>query len=74
MNTQLRVISKNGKLSLANVLIDQDGEFEKVLELDVDLSFKNMKALKDMIGRLNEASSMPILHISGCNQRIMGGN
>lgn len=74
MNTQLRVISKNGKLSLANVLIDQDGEFEKVLELDVDLSFKNMKALKDMIGRLNEASKMPILHISGCNQRIMGGN
>ena len=74
MNTQLRVVSKNGKLSLANVLIDQDGEFEKVLELDVDLSFKNMKALKDMIGRLNEASKMPILHISGCNQRIMGGN
>ena len=74
MNTQLRVTSKNGKLSLANVLIDQDGEFEKVLELDVDLSFKNMKALKDMIGRLNEASKMPILHISGCNQRIMGGN
>ena len=74
MNTQLRVISKNGKLSLANVLIDQDGEFEKVLEFDVDLSFKNMKALKDMIGRLNEASKMPILHISGCNQRIMGGN
>ena len=74
MNTQLRVISKNGKFSLANVLMDQDGEFEKVLELDVDLSFKNMKALKDMIGRLNEASKMPILHISGCNQRIMGGN
>ena len=74
MNTQLRVVSKNGKLSLANVLIDQDGEFEKVLELDVDLSFKNMQALKDMIGRLNEASKMPILHISGCNQRIMGGN
>ena len=74
MNTQLRVISKNGKLSLANVLIDQDGEFDKVLEFDVDLSFKNMKALKDMIGRLNEASKMPILHISGCNQRIMGGN
>ena len=74
MNTQLRVISKNGKLSLANVLIDQDGEFEKVLELDVELSFKNMQALKDMIGRLNEASKMPILHISGCNQRIMGGN
>lgn len=74
MNTQLRVISKNGKLSLANVLVDNEGEFEKVLELDVDLSFKNMQALKDMIGRLNEASSMPILHISGCNQRIMGGN
>ena len=74
MNTQLRVISKNGKLSLANVLVDKDGEFEKVLELDVDLSFKNMQALKDMIGRLNEASKMPILHISGCNQRIMGGN
>ena len=74
MNTQLRVVSKNGKLSLANVLIDQDGEFEKVLELDVEISFKNMKALKDMIGSLNEASKMPILHISGCNQRIMGGN
>lgn len=74
MNTQLRVISKNGKLSLANVLVDNEGEFEKVLELDVDLSFKNMQALKDMIGRLNEASKMPILHISGCNQRIMGGN
>ena len=74
MNTQLRVISKNGKISLANVLIDQDGEFEKVLELDVDLSFKNMKALKDMIGRLNEASNMPILYISGCIQSVMGGN
>lgn len=73
MNTQLRVVSKSGKLSLANVLLDEEDDFERVLENDVDLSFKSMQQLKDMIQRLNEASKMPILHITGCNQRIMGG-
>ena len=74
MNTLLRVISKSGKLSLANTLLDEDGEFDRLLETDVDLSFRNITELRDLIEELRAAASLPILHISCCNKSIMGGN
>lgn len=70
----LRVVAKSGKYSLAYTSVDSDGDFNKIVESDVELSFRNMQELKDLIVKLNEASKMPVLHVGSYNKRIIDGN
>jgi len=70
-NKELRVCSYNGKYYLAVCLLDSDGDVVKILNEDVDLSFKNMEELRGMVEEVNNASRLPVIHKNSCNRAIL---